>query len=75
MGFYIRKRLRVGRNTWVNLSKSGPSISQRFGRFTLNSRGRSSVRLGNGIGYRGGCATVLLVPVAVTASVVVLLGR
>jgi len=76
VGFYIRKRFRVGKNTFVNLSKRGPSVSQRFGPFTVNSRGRTNVRLGNGIGYRGGCATVLLVPVAVAAAgAMVLLGR
>lgn len=76
MGFYFRKRLRVGKNTFVNLSKRGPSISQRFGPFTVNSRGRTNVRLGPGIGYRGGCVTVLLVPLAAMAvSGMVLLGR
>lgn len=75
MGFYFRKRVRVGRNTWVNLSKSGPSVSQRFGRFTVNSRGRTNVRLGNGLGYRGGCAMVLLVPLALTSALAVILVR
>ncbi|MBU6314942.1 MAG: DUF4236 domain-containing protein [Acidobacteria bacterium] len=76
MGFYIRKRVRVGKNTFLNLSKRGASVSQRFGPFTVNSRGRTNVRLGNGLGYRGGCATVLLVPLAVAvASAMVLLGR
>jgi len=76
MGFYFRKRLRVGKNTFVNLSKRGASVSQRFGRLTLNSRGRTNVRLGNGIGYRGGCVTVMLVPLAAgLASAVVLMGR
>ncbi len=68
MGFYYRKRARVGKNTWLNVSKRGLSVSQRVGPFTFNSRGRTSVRLGNGLGYRGGCVTVLVVPVALAAA-------
>lgn len=68
MGFYYRKRAHVGKNTWVNVSKRGLSVSQRVGPFTFNSRGRTSVKLGNGLGYRGGCALLLVVPVAVAVA-------
>ncbi|MEY4175970.1 MAG: hypothetical protein RI900_3135 [Actinomycetota bacterium] len=75
MGFYIRKRVRTGRNTWLNIGKRGLSVSQRFGPFTVNSRGRTNLRLGNGVGYRGGCVTVLAAPLAALASAWLLLGR
>ena len=68
MGFYYRKRARVGKNTWLNVSKRGLSVSERVGPFTFNSRGRTSVRLGNGLSYRGGCAVLLVVPVALAAT-------
>ena len=61
MGFQYRKRIRTGKTSWVNLSKSGASGSFRVGPMTFNSRGRRSVRLGKGMSYRtsgsgSGCA-------------------
>ena len=61
MGFSYRKRIRTGKRSWLNISKSGISGSGRLGPFTLNSRGRTSLRLGKGLSYRGGCATVIVV--------------
>jgi hypothetical protein len=52
MGFYIRRRRRLGRSSWVNLSKSGVSVSKRVGPVTVNSRGRVRVRLFKGVGWR-----------------------
>lgn len=52
MGLVFRRRVRTGRNTWLNLSKSGVSVSRRLGRLTVNSRGVSSLRLGKGLSYR-----------------------
>jgi hypothetical protein len=52
MGFYIRKRIPVRRNMWLNLSKSGVSASKRIGRVTVNSRGRLFVRLLKGVYWR-----------------------
>jgi len=75
MGFYFRRRLRLGKGSWLNFSKSGISGSQRLGPFTFNSRGRGNVRLGKGIGYRGGCATVLLLAVgSITLTATLLAG-
>lgn len=53
MGLIFRKRVKTGRNTWLNLSKSGVSTSRRAGRVTVNSRGRVSVRLAKGLTWRG----------------------
>ena len=64
MGFYVRKRVRLGKGTWLNISKRGVSASQRIGPFTVNSRGRTSLRLGKGVGYRGGCLIAIAVPLA-----------
>ncbi|MFZ9158218.1 MAG: DUF4236 domain-containing protein [Ilumatobacteraceae bacterium] len=70
MGFSYRKRVRTGRRSWLNISKRGVSGSARFGPFTVNSRGRTSLRLGKGLSYRGGCATVLVVGVGLLATAV-----
>ncbi len=66
MGFSYRKRVRTGKNSWLNISKRGVSSTFRSGPFSINSRGRTSVRLGKGMSYRGGCVTVLIVPIAAT---------
>lgn len=75
MGFSYRKRIRTGRRSWLNISRRGVSGSARFGPFTVNSRGRTSLRLGKGLSYRGGCATVLVVGVGVVTAVAGLLVR
>lgn len=54
MGLIYRKRVRVGRNTTVNLSGRGASVSERVGRVTFNSRGRVSVRILPGLSLRLG---------------------
>lgn len=67
MGLSYRRRVRLGKNSWLNVSKSGMSVSRKVGGVTVNSRGRTSVRLGKGLTYRSsknGCALVLLVPLA-----------
>lgn len=75
MGFSYRKRIRTGKNSWLNVSKRGVSGSGRIGPFTFNSRGRTTVRLGNGLSYRGGCATVLVVAVGACATAITLLTK
>ncbi len=52
MGISYRKRIKVGDGTFLNISKSGVSISQKVGKTTINSRGTITVNLGNGITYR-----------------------
>jgi hypothetical protein len=54
MGLYIRRRVRLGKNLWLNLSKSGLSASARAGCLAVNTRGRKTLRLGKGIGWRWG---------------------
>ncbi len=77
MPLNYRKRVRVAKNSWINLSKRGASGSVRAGPFTFNSRGRSSVRLGRGLSYRSGCASTLVLSTfsAVAASIVVISTR
>jgi Protein of unknown function (DUF4236) len=75
MGFRYRKRINLGGGKSINLSKSGPSMSQRVGPFTFNSRGRSTVRFGNGMSYSSkGCGSTALfmftIAVAVVAAIV-----
>ena len=64
MGWIYRRRIRLGKNSWINLSKRGASLSRRVGPVTYNSRGRRSVRVAKGISYRGGCALPMLLAVA-----------
>lgn len=52
MGISYRKRIKVGDGTFLNISKSGVSISQKVGKTTINSRGTITINLGNGITYR-----------------------
>jgi hypothetical protein len=73
MGFSYRKSVRAGKGRRVNLSKSGASVSQSVGPVTVNSRGRFSVRLARGLSYRGGCAVLLPVPIAVVGLLATLL--
>ena len=67
MGFRYQKRVRTGKNSWLNISKSGVSGSAKVGPMTFNSRGRKSIRLGNGLSYRtggSGCAGMIALWVA-----------
>ncbi|AKK05760.1 putative DUF4236 family protein [Corynebacterium mustelae] len=52
MGISFRKRKKIGKNTTLNVSKSGASISHKFGPVTVNSRGNITVRLGKGLTWR-----------------------
>lgn len=52
MGFVFSKRKKVGKNTAVNVSKSGVSASRKMGPLTVNSRGKASVRLGKGLRFK-----------------------
>lgn len=52
MGLIVRKRIRTGRNSWLNVSRSGVSTSRRAGRVTVNSRGQARVRIAKGISFR-----------------------
>lgn len=68
MGLYFRKRIPVGKRGAINLSRRGASGTVRLGRLSLNTRGRTTVRLGKGLTWRGGCAVLLLAPVALGAA-------
>lgn len=66
MALQYQKRKALSKNTSANLSKSGVSLSHRAGPVTVNTRGRSSVRLAPGFAYRlnrkqtGAMAVVML---------------
>ncbi|AWB84650.1 DUF4236 domain-containing protein [Corynebacterium liangguodongii] len=53
MGIYYRKKHKVGRNSWLNLSGSGASVSTKVGPVTVNSRGGLWLNLPGGLNYRG----------------------
>jgi hypothetical protein len=67
VGFYFRRRISLRKGSWLNISKRGVSGSQKIGPFTFNSRGRTSVRLGRGLAYRGGCAGLIVLSGSVAA--------
>ena len=48
MGLSYRKRIKLTDNVYLNISKSGPSLSIKKGNLSLNSRGRVNIGLGNG---------------------------
>jgi Protein of unknown function (DUF4236) len=52
MGLIFRRRIRIGANQTVNLSKRGTSVAKRVGRVTVNSRGRGSLRILPGLSFR-----------------------
>lgn len=52
MGIIFRRSTKVGRNGRVNWSKSGASYSHKIGPFTINTRGRVTLRLGRGFSIR-----------------------
>ncbi|MDK9302686.1 DUF4236 domain-containing protein [Propionibacterium freudenreichii] len=57
MALRFRKRIRLGKHAWVNLSKSGPSLSAKAGPFTLNSKGKATTHLGPGLSYQSDIPT------------------
>lgn len=54
MGFFFRKRVKLGKHAHVNISKSGASVSEKLGPVTINSRGRGSIRILPGLSFRFG---------------------
>ena len=52
MGLVFRRRKRLGRSTFLNLSSRGASVSRRIGPLSVSSRGRGSLRLGKGWSWR-----------------------
>jgi hypothetical protein len=52
MGFIFSKRKKVGKDTTANVSKSGVSVSRKAGPISVNSRGKTSVRLGKGLRFK-----------------------
>ncbi len=71
MGWVYRRRIRLGKSAWLNLSKRGVSESVRVGPVTFNSRGRRSVRVAKGLSYRSGCALPLLLTAMATCAAAV----
>ena len=71
MGMRYQKRIRTGKNSWLNVSKSGVSGSAKLGPLTLNSRGRKTIKFGNGLSYRAGssgCAGMIVMWMVVAAA-------
>jgi hypothetical protein len=52
MGLVFRKSFRGPRRTRIHASRSGVSVSKRFGPFTVSSRGYVTVRILPGISWR-----------------------
>src|SRR3954454_13611721 len=56
MGLRVRRSFKVAPGLRLNVSKSGLSTSSKLGPLTVNSRGRTTVRLAKGISYSTGNA-------------------
>ncbi|MBO6232994.1 MAG: DUF4236 domain-containing protein [Clostridia bacterium] len=52
MGFSFFKRIKIFKDTYLNISKSGVSVSKKMGPVTVNTKGKASVNLGNGLRYQ-----------------------
>jgi hypothetical protein len=52
VGLVFHRRKRLGRSTFLNLSRRGASVSRRIGPLSVSSRGRGSLRLGKGWSWR-----------------------
>lgn len=53
MGIKINKRVNLGNNTKLNISKSGLSTSHKVGNVTLNpKRNRATINTGMGVSYQ-----------------------
>lgn len=52
MGLIFRKTKKLGKNTRLNISKSGLSVTEKLGPVSINSRGRITIRLGKGLTWR-----------------------
>lgn len=52
MGLSFRKTIQLGKKTRLNVYKSGISASRKAGPVTINSPGRVTIRLGNGLTWR-----------------------
>lgn len=52
MNINYRRRVNLTNNVWVNLGKSGASLSVRMGRVTFNSRRGLSLNAGHGVSVR-----------------------
>ena len=53
MGITFRKRQKMGKNSWLNVSGSGVSVSTKVGPVTFNSRGGLWLKLPGGLTFRG----------------------
>ncbi|EKX87813.1 DUF4236 domain-containing protein [Corynebacterium durum] len=53
MGITFRKRQKMGKNSWLNVSGSGVSASTKVGPVTFNSRGGLWLKLPGGLTFRG----------------------
>lgn len=52
MGLIFRKTKKLGRNTRAYATKSGVSVTRKFGPLSINSRGRVTLRLFKGMSWR-----------------------
>ena len=53
MGLQYRDKKKISKNSWLNVSGSGASVSTKIGPMTINSRGGLWVNLPGGMHYRG----------------------
>lgn len=53
MGLNFRKRIKLDKNTTLNIGKKGASISKKIDdNVTINSKGTLTINLGNGVIFK-----------------------
>lgn len=53
MGLNFRKRIKLDKNTTLNIGKKGTSISKKIDdNVTINSKGTLTINLGNGVIFK-----------------------
>lgn len=53
MGLSFRKRIKLDKNTTLNIGKKGASISKKIDdNVTINSKGTLTINLGNGVIFK-----------------------
>ena len=51
MGFMFRKTIQLTKHLKANISKRGVSFTGKIGPVSINSKGRGSIKLFNGLNY------------------------
>jgi hypothetical protein len=74
-GLHISESCSCGKEKLVKHLEVRREWKHEGGPFTVNSRGKGSIRLGKGLSYRGSCLAMFAIVVASAASATTVLSR